>query len=111
MFASKTTNVGSEVISATAVFEQATRHKPDAVAVVNSYRQMLGRFVGSLNSIFNPDFFVLGGGVSQQAVIYDGLAQLAARNSFIQSNPVHIYQSQLGDSSGVLGAALLPFSE
>ena len=98
-----------DVFSAKDIFLAAEKEEPVASAVVHSYRKTLGRFLGSLNSIFNPDFFVLGGGVSQQPLIYEGLGDLALQNSYVQSAPIQIYQSQLGDSSGVLGAAFLPY--
>ena len=109
MFAVRKYSGVRDVFSAKEIFEQASLDEPVASAVVQSYKKILARFLGSLNSIFNPDYFVLGGGVSQQAVIYRGLEQEALVNSYVKSSPVKVYQSQLGDSSGVIGAAFLPF--
>lgn len=109
MFAQRRYSQIQDVVSSQEIFQKATENEPVAVAVLHQYRQYLGKFLGSLSSVFNPDYFVLGGGVSSQSLIYEGLNEILEQNTYTASNKVKIYQSQLGDSSGVLGAAFLPF--
>lgn len=97
-----------DVFSSAEIFKKAEEKEPVALAVVESYRQTLAKFLGTLNSIFNPDFFVLGGGVSTQRLIYEQIEERTKQQSYIKENELTIYHSRLGDSSGVIGAALLP---
>lgn len=109
LFATRRYSQVQDVHSTKEIFEKAEENEPVAVAVVKEYRKTLGRFLGSLSSVFNPDYFVLGGGVSRQKLIYHELEKELAAHTYTPSNSVKIYQSCLGDSSGVLGAAFLPF--
>lgn len=109
LFAVRRYSKVQDVVTAKQIFAKAAEEEPVAMAVVTQYRQILGRFLGSLNSVFNPDFFVLGGGVSRQDMIYEGLEKEILANTYLSSYPVKVYRSRLGDSSGVLGAAFLPF--
>jgi predicted NBD/HSP70 family sugar kinase len=59
-------------------------------------------------NVLDPDVVVLGGGVSNLARFYtDGVAA-AARWVFNDVLETRIVQYALGDSAGVVGAALLP---
>ena len=76
--------------------------------VIYSYIEHLSLFLTNLTNIFDPDYIVLGGGVSNQDLLYKELNINNKEKSFIINTPVEIYQHQLGDSAGVLGAALFP---
>lgn len=99
--------LGSAPLSAREIFEKADASDPAAMAVVARYRSDLGRFLGSLTSVFDPHYFVLGGGISLQPAIYRGLSEILARHTFLPDSLVPVYKHQLGDSAGGLGAALL----
>ena len=59
-------------------------------------------------NVVDPDVVVLGGGVSNLDVLYtDGIAA-ASRWVFNDELRTTIVKNMLGDSAGVLGAALLP---
>lgn len=92
------------------IFALAAAKDPVAVAVVRQYGRHLGEFLGNLTTLFDPDYFVLGGGISRQDAIYEGLSECLATHSFLPNSQVPVYQHQLGDSAGVIGAALLPVS-
>lgn len=92
------------------------RSAQDVVAVNSSegnvtvqlYLDMLARSLGQLINVFDPDCIVIGGGLSNLAVLYDALpreipAYLFAR----QSLATPILAPVGGDDSGVIGAALL----
>jgi fructokinase len=51
---------------------------------------------------------ILGGGVSQADCLYDEGRERVARYVFTDELETPILRHELGDSAGVLGAALLP---
>jgi len=99
--------LGAAPLSAKEIFEKADAGDPAALAVLIKYRNDLGRFLGSLTSIFDPHYFVLGGGLSLQPAIYQNLSATLANHTFLSDSHIPVYQHQLGDSAGGLGAALL----
>ena len=57
--------------------------------------------------MLDPDVIVLGGGVSKFDALYaDGVAQVV-KFVFSDSLETPIVKNQLGDSAGVIGAALV----
>ena len=106
-FAQRKSASNKNVFSGQEIFELYEKDDPTASAVVQSYRQSLGLFLGGLTALFDPHFFVLGGGVSRQEAIYEGLSELIAANTFLPNSETPVLSSVLGDSSGVFGAALL----
>jgi predicted NBD/HSP70 family sugar kinase len=82
---------------------------PAAIGVVKKYKRDLAKFIGNISVVLDPHYFVFGGGVSKQAYIYEGLRALVPAHLFVPGKGPRIYQHQIGDSAGVLGAALLCF--
>jgi len=99
--------LGTAPLTAKDVFEKAHHSDPAAMAVVLRYKDDLARFLGGLTSVFDPHYFVLGGGLSLQSSIYEGLSEALSRHTFLPNSLIPVYQHQLGDSAGGLGAALL----
>lgn len=99
--------LGSTFLSAKEIFEKADSGDPAALAVLHRYKNDLARFLGGLTSVFDPHYFVLGGGLSLQPSIYEKLSENLAQHTFLPDTFISIYQHQLGDSAGGLGAALL----
>jgi fructokinase len=64
-----------------------------------------------ITNFLDPDYIVLGGGVSQQKLIYDGLSELSSDQCYLTMIKPQLYSYEIGDSAGVLGAALLPLIE
>lgn len=58
--------------------------------------------------MLDPDVVVLGGGVSNLDVLYTEGPAAVARWTFTDALSTPIVKHALGDSAGVLGAALLP---
>jgi fructokinase len=82
----------------------------DADAVLAGAMDRFGRAIATVIDVLDPDVIVLGGGVSHLPRLYtDGIAA-AARWVFNDALETRIVQHALGDSAGVLGAALLPGS-
>ena len=89
------------------IFKLADEGDPLALGVVKDYSQKLCDFLTNLNNVFDPHYFVLGGGVSKQALIYDGLEEELGKKMFVSGKVPNVYQHQLSDSAGVLGAAIM----
>ncbi len=71
------------------------------------YKQDLAHFIARLINIFDPHVVVLGGGVSLEDKIYEGLEALVASHLFYAPNPPPILKHKISDSAGGIGAALL----
>lgn len=106
-FASRMYSQIPELPDAKKIFDMALEQEPFAVAIVKQYKGYLGKFLANLTNIFDPDYFVLGGGVSRRKEIYEGLEEVLAENTFADVIRPKVYQHELGDSAGVVGAALL----
>ena len=66
-----------------------------------------GRAMANLIDILDPDIVVLGGGVSNFDALYtEGVAEVA-KYVFSDSLETPIVKNKLGDSAGVIGAALI----
>ncbi|MBN2718622.1 MAG: ROK family protein [Deltaproteobacteria bacterium] len=78
-----------------------------AVQCIDTFLDNYGRAVSNLINILDPDAIVLGGGVSNVDLLYTrGYSRIL---KYVFSSECHtpVVKNQLGDSAGVLGAALL----
>ena len=91
------------------IFELQQKGDPIAIAILKQYRRYLAKFLSILIQCFDPTYFVLGGGVSLQDEIYKDILSEISRQCFMQSQVPLVLKASLGDSSGVIGAALLGF--
>jgi fructokinase len=66
-----------------------------------------GRCIANLINILDPDIIVLGGGVSKFEAIYTEGVKEVAKCIFSDSLETPIVKHQIGDSAGVIGAALI----
>ncbi|MDF2693577.1 MAG: family Glucokinase [Labilithrix sp.] len=82
----------------------------DAIAreLIAERIDIFGRALATVIDILDPDAIVLGGGVSNLGVLYDEGPTAVARWVFNDDLATKIVKHALGDSAGVLGAALLP---
>lgn len=104
-YGARRTSQALELLSASAIFERACQGDPLALACVKDYQDKLARFCGNLITALNPHYIVLGGGVSQQAILYEGLEARAQEFSFLSHQTTPIWKHKLGNASGTLGAA------
>jgi len=93
--------------SAAQIFELYKAQDPIALAVVKRYKSDLALFLGSLTCSLDPHYFVFGGGLSLQDIIYDGLEKKVGENTYLPEQPIPIYKHKIGDSAGAIGAALV----
>jgi fructokinase len=89
------------------IFEKALNKNSISYNVVSEYKKNLSTFLLNLTNIFDPDYFVLGGGVSKQLSLYQDLEKELRKKSFVPESSPKVYKHQLGDSAGVFGAAFL----
>lgn len=92
---------------AQAVVEAARTGDPDAAAALDRYIDRLGRAMAMIVNLADPEVFVLGGGMSNVAELYDRLPEIVARHAFSDRWDGRIMPAKWGDSSGVRGAARL----
>ncbi|MDE3098417.1 MAG: ROK family protein [Verrucomicrobiota bacterium] len=78
----------------------------NAVTFLRLYFRQFGRALANVIDVLDPDVVVLGGGVSNFRALYtEGVAE-TARAIFSDSFETPIVKNKLGDSAGVIGAAL-----
>jgi fructokinase len=88
--------------------EEAYYHgEPQAIDFMKGFFRNFGHSMANLIDILDPDIVVLGGGVSNFKALYsEGIAEVA-KHVFSDSLETPIVKNQLGDSAGVMGAALI----
>ncbi len=80
---------------------------PKVLEYMKTFFRHFGRSVANLIDLLDPDVVVLGGGVSNFDALYtEGIAQVA-KFVFTDSLETPIVKNKLGDSAGVIGAALI----
>jgi fructokinase len=80
---------------------------PRAVEFIGIFFKNFGRCIANLINILDPDIIVLGGGVSNFEAIYTEGVKEVAKCIFSDSLETPIVKHQIGDSAGVIGAALI----
>jgi fructokinase len=90
--------------------EIAARTASDASAraTLDAVVDVFGRAIATVINIVDPDAIVLGGGVSNIDVLYDRGIEAVSRWIFNDEVRTRVVKHTLGDSAGVIGAALLP---
>jgi fructokinase len=80
---------------------------PPASACIAAWLEDYGRAIANLINVLDPDAVVLGGGVSRADCLYDEGRAMVQRYVFTDELLTPILRHALGDSAGVLGAAML----
>jgi fructokinase len=81
--------------------------EPKTVEFMKTFFRNFGRALANVIDVLDPDVIVLGGGVSKFDALYtDGVAEVA-KFVFNDLLETPIVKNQLGDSAGVIGAALI----
>jgi fructokinase len=81
--------------------------EPQAVQFMRVFFRHFGRALANLIDILDPDMVVLGGGVSNFGAIYSEGIQEVRKVVLTDELETPIVKNVLGDSAGVLGAALV----
>lgn len=90
-----------------AIIAEARDGHPPAVVAFEGLVDRLGRAIAVLANIMDPDVFVLGGGLSNVAELYERLPNAITRRVFSDHWSARIAPAVWGDASGVRGAARL----
>ncbi len=98
--------IPAEIKGATVVARAAAgdRH---ASAALDRYAHRLARGLATVINTLDPDVIVLGGGVSNVAMLYDAVPRWLDAVRLLRSVATRIVPPMHGDSSGVRGAAWL----
>ena len=91
----------AQIVEAAAAGEAAARKRMD------DFYDRFGRAAANLIAVLDPDIVVLGGGLSGIAGLYDKGVDAVRKYVFSDSLETPIVPNELGDSAGVLGAALV----
>lgn len=83
---------------------------PRACATFDAWLELFGRAMANLVNILDPDVVVLGGGLSQVEELYSRGRDAVTARIFNDELRTPIRRHELGDSAGVIGAALLASS-
>jgi glucokinase len=97
-------------VSAVDVGEAAARNDAFALDLISETGSLLGHFLADLAHIFNPETFVLGGGVSQLGDLLFQPIQTSFENHLMDpayAESVSILPAALGDDAGLVGAMVL----
>ncbi len=78
-----------------------------AQRALEEYLQHFGRALANVVNIVDPDCIVLGGGMSNIDELYSAGREFLARYVFSDTCETRLCRHVLGDSAGVIGAALL----
>jgi len=81
--------------------------EPQAVEFIKIFFRNFGRAMANLIDVLDPDMIVIGGGVSKFDALYTGGVAEVAKFVFSDSLETPVVKNQLGDSAGVIGAALI----
>lgn len=89
------------------IVEMYRKEDERAASFMKTFFKNFGRAMANLINILDPDIVVLGGGVSNIDELYTEGIEEVRKQVFSDSLETVIVKNKLGDSSGVMGAALI----
>ena len=92
---------GQEIVA------RARAGEVEALAAINRLADRFARLMGAMVNVFDPDIFVIGGGLSALPELVEDIGPRAGRYSFSASATIRVARAKFGEKSGVRGAALL----
>jgi fructokinase len=98
---------GGPRCSASEIAARAARGETRASEILDDYCETFGRALANVINVLDPDVVVLGGGLSNVSELYGRGRDAVARWVFNDELRTAIVRNALGDSAGVIGAALL----
>lgn len=97
----KTAHTAPEIIAL------AKQGEPQALLQVANFRNQLARLLATIVNIIDPHVIVIGGGLSNEPLLLDGIDDEIAPLVFTDSFMTPVLTAVHGDSSGMRGAAWL----
>ena len=96
-------------LSAEQIVANADAGDADCVSALDDFHAHFGQAMANLLAVLDPDIVVIGGGMSHMDSLYTrGVAEVA-RRVFSDQLTTPIVRNMLGDSAGVIGAALVGY--
>ncbi|MGR3176723.1 MAG: ROK family protein [Candidatus Anammoxibacter sp.] len=89
------------------IVDNFRKGEKDNVKFIKQFFVNFGRSMANLINVLDPDIIVLGGGVSNIDEIYTEGVKEVRNQVFSDSLETPIVRNKLGDSAGVIGAALI----
>lgn len=99
--------IAGEALSAVDIAARAAKGDAAAEATLDRYVDRLARGLAHVINLVDPDVIVLGGGLSNLALLYDAVPARWGRYVFSDVVATRLVPPVHGDSSGVRGAAWL----
>ena len=96
-----------EKFSATEIVQRYRIGDANAIEIMQKFFHYFGQAMANLINVLDPDVVVLGGGLSNVDELYSTGAEEVRKRVFSDYCETPIVKNQLGDSAGVLGAALI----
>lgn len=94
----------SEELSAKRIFDAGRDQDALALSVLNRYFDLMGRFLGILCCMIDPDVIVLGGGVSRAGqMLLDGALEPMKKYAFAPCRTTKLALATLGNDAGIYG--------
>ncbi len=95
-------------VTAKDVFDHAKSGDALAMAVVDSFGEILGRALATVSCVCDPEVFVIGGGVSAAGqIILDKVSAAFVKNAFPAAEVTRFTLASLGNDAGIFGCARL----
>lgn len=95
-------------VSAKTVFDAVKAGDELAIEIAKQFGEYLGKGLGVIAAIINPEIFVIGGGVSKAGeVLFDYIKPSFDRTAFHGSRNAIFALATLGNDAGIYGAARL----
>ena len=91
-------------LSAKEIFSSQTK---GAIEIKEIFYEAYGRGIANICNILDPDIIVIGGGLSNESTLYSCGLESVRKYFFSDELKTKIVRNELGDSAGVLGAAML----
>ncbi len=98
------TELTGKKLSAKEIFSSKTK---DAIEVKKFFYEAYGRGIANICNILDPEIIVVGGGLSNESTLYSYGLESVRKYFFSDELKTKIVKNKLGDSAGVLGAAML----
>jgi len=98
---------GGALLDPPAIVDAARQGDEAAQASLDRYAERLARALAQVINLLDPDVIVLGGGLSNIAVLYDDVPRRWVPHVFSDVVTTPLHAATHGDSSGVRGAAWL----
>ena len=94
------------------IFDAGKEGDPAAMAILEQYYSLMGRFVATVCSVVDPEVVVLGGGVSKAGqVLIDGVRRYFQKYAFHACRNTDLVLAKLGNDAGTYGAFKLALDE